>query len=216
MTALNGCTALDRGAVVAATGTVIGVEIGAAAGTGAPNGTLGYRRAEYAYVPANRGGSTADKMVNDVPNVIMELSYGGTLVQDGRIYQRLAVGTTAVQQAQASGMFLRDASGKLDPAALKVARERAATTMARAATLVDCVTHEDRVDREALARIVDRARTKVETKAAVEGYVDALGAVLTRPQLQAILAQSDLLAEALDRHVSNADCAEADDKESAQ
>ena len=50
--ALAGC-ASDH-AVIASTATTIGVEVSSNPTTGVPTGVLGYRRAEFAFVPTNR------------------------------------------------------------------------------------------------------------------------------------------------------------------
>ena len=83
--ALAGC-ASDH-AVLATTATTIGVELSSNTTTGAPTGVLGYRRAEFAFVPTNRSrqgeaAPDADQTPPDlsqVADVLMELSYGGTL-----------------------------------------------------------------------------------------------------------------------------------------
>jgi hypothetical protein len=97
-------------AVVAATGTIFGLEVSQNAASQTPQLKLGYNRAEIAIV-------SKEKFGDDVANVLMEFNYGGG--PSYSIYQRLAVGRTAVQQAGASAMFIKDASGNLSPEAAK-------------------------------------------------------------------------------------------------
>ena len=109
---LLGCKSQHH--VIAATGTIIGLEVGQSAATGSPAVKLGYDRAELAYVPTNRvahnGTATGSEVSTDV---LMELRYSNEGPNAG-IYQRLAVGRNAVQQAGASVMFAKDQTGKLD------------------------------------------------------------------------------------------------------
>jgi len=116
--------------VVAATGTVIGVEIDQNPATQTPQAKLGYNRGELAIVPTDRQVCSVPKDSTEVrcvpeggtaeavPDVLMELKYAGIfdLGQASGIYQRLAVGNTAVRQPGASLMFARNATGDLDPA----------------------------------------------------------------------------------------------------
>jgi hypothetical protein len=118
---LQGCES-NRHMVLAATGTNIGVEISQNPATQSPQAKLGYQRVELAIVPTNRSSqdtaSTSNSLQNgakDLADVVMELRYGGifdTGASSG-IYQRLAVGTTAVSQPGASLMFAKDADGKV-------------------------------------------------------------------------------------------------------
>ena len=119
---LSGC-ATNRHAVLAVTGTSIGVEIAQNPATQIPEARLGYQRMEVAIVPTNRSArdeaGEAPGGASNHANVLMELRYTG-IFQGGPssgIYQRLAVGTEAVRQPGAAALFLRDAEGKLDPAA---------------------------------------------------------------------------------------------------
>jgi hypothetical protein len=121
----QGCATSDH-AVLAATGTVIGVELSQNPATQVPQGKLGYNRAEFAYVPTNRNKSDeAGQSGNgaaDTAEVLMEIKYSDIFSSGSGIYQRLAVGKTAVSQAGAAYMFARDAEGKISPetaAALK-------------------------------------------------------------------------------------------------
>ena len=100
---LSGCESMPR-SVVAATGTNIGLEISQNPATQAPQMKLGYNRGEVALV----GEKAYD---DDVANVLMELRYGGSDDTHPGIYQRLAVGRTAVKQSGASFMFLKNPDG---------------------------------------------------------------------------------------------------------
>ena len=118
---LMGCTQ-NRHMVLAATGTNIGVEISQNPATQSPQGKLGYQRSELAIVPTNRStqddATTSNSLGNgaaDLADVVMELRYGGIfdVGPTSGIYQRLAVGKTAVQQPGASLMFAKNAGGEV-------------------------------------------------------------------------------------------------------
>jgi hypothetical protein len=129
---LNGCAATKDHYVIAATGTVIGVEIAQNPVNQSPQAKLGYNRSELAIVPTNRGlcvwNNTTSKWecsgpgpqgsggAKDSTDVLMELRYGGifSLGVGSVIYQRLAVGSTAVKQPGAAFMFAKDAQGSID------------------------------------------------------------------------------------------------------
>lgn len=98
---LTGCQAINHSYVVSGTGTVLGVQIAENPATQLYEAKFGYARAETALVPTNG------------PAVLMELRYGGIFSRSGGIYQRLAVGTDAVQQPGAAFMFAKDAAGNL-------------------------------------------------------------------------------------------------------
>jgi hypothetical protein len=121
---LSGCEKQGY-SVLAATGTVIGVEVSQNPATQSPQAKLGYNRAELAFVPTNRSGNkdaTGYKNgATDTGEVIMELRYGGIFDTGGSsgIYQRLAVGKTAVQQPGAKYMFAKDEDGTLSPEVAK-------------------------------------------------------------------------------------------------
>lgn len=104
--------------VIAATGTVIGVDFGQDASSGV-TGTLGYNRTELAIVPTNRSkGDEAGDSGNgaaDTADVLMELRYQNIFSGEGGIYQRLAVGKTAVIQPGAALMFARAPGESLNP-----------------------------------------------------------------------------------------------------
>jgi hypothetical protein len=113
-TLLAGC-ATDRENVLAVTGTVIGVQIHEKDTDKTPELKVGYARAEFAYVPTDKGsnGSAAHSA-----EVLMEINAQGNLglgtAYQGAIYQRLAVGKTAVSRPGAAFMMSKDNSGKLD------------------------------------------------------------------------------------------------------
>ena len=114
--ALASCANQSGNYVVAATGTVIGLEVAQGA-TGSPALKLGYDRAELAYVPTNRTENNGTVTGADqTADVLMELRYAGigSTSGDSGIYQRLAVGKNAVTQAGASVMFAKSANGTLD------------------------------------------------------------------------------------------------------
>jgi hypothetical protein len=117
---LAGC-AHGKHNVVAATGTSIGLEIAQNPSSQMYQAKLGYHRAELAIVPSNRSSSgTNDPSFGggaaDTTDVVMELNYANifSLSQSG-IYQRLAVGKTAVSQPGAAFMFAKGKDGNLDP-----------------------------------------------------------------------------------------------------
>ena len=107
----------NRHAVIAVTGTNIGLEISENPTNQMPQGKLGYQRTEIAIVPSNRSGgvdsgtSTAGHGAKDVTDVLMELKFSNifqSFREGGGIYQRLAVGENAVKQPGAAFMFARD------------------------------------------------------------------------------------------------------------
>ena len=111
---LGGCA--NQGySVIASTATTVGVGISQQPANGSVDATLGYKRAEFAFVPTNRNaGEVAGATGNgakDSGNVIMELRYSG--MSDSGIYQRLAVGDLAVQQAGATLMFAKGPDGNV-------------------------------------------------------------------------------------------------------
>lgn len=106
--------------VIASTATTIGVGISQQPTNGAIDATLGYKRAELAFVPTNRSANPdagdSGNGAKDTGNVIMELKYFGifsTGTESG-IYQRLAVGDVAVQEAGAALLFAKGPDGKVD------------------------------------------------------------------------------------------------------
>ena len=117
--------------VIASTGTVIGVEVAQNPANQSPHAKLGYNRSELALVPTSRPPCAIKSddssvicgeikgAVKDVPDVLMELRYGGIfdLGASSGIYQRLAVGQTAVSRPGAAFLFAKDSDGNLNPQA---------------------------------------------------------------------------------------------------
>ncbi|MEM9313086.1 MAG: hypothetical protein AAGA95_00540 [Pseudomonadota bacterium] len=112
----TGCVSNNGIAVLTTTGTTIGLSLGQDASGSGVETVLGYKRAEFAYVPTNRdGGEKAGNSgdgARDSANVLTELYYGGT--KESVIYQRLAVGDIAVARMGAAALFLRDNTGTVD------------------------------------------------------------------------------------------------------
>jgi hypothetical protein len=112
--------------VIASTGTVIGLEIAQNPTTQMYNAKLGYDRAELALVPSNRasgkkGDVSTGNGAADTTDVMMELHYANIFsLSSSGIYQRLAVGKTAVSQPGAAIMFAKGKDGQLDPEVAKV------------------------------------------------------------------------------------------------
>jgi hypothetical protein len=106
---LTGCATNNK--VLVATGTVIGVEIAENPATGLYQAKLGYNRGEIAIVPTTNGYT---------PDVLVELQYAGLFSRNGGIYQRLAVGPTAVAQPGAMAMFLKDSKGSINSNTVEV------------------------------------------------------------------------------------------------
>ena len=117
----------NRHAVIAVTGTNIGLDISQNPANQTPQAKLGYQRSEVAIVPSNRSGGVDPAGTNtygtgtvggasDVADVVMELKFSNIFSGifnpgSGGIYQRLAVGETAVEQPGAAFMFARDQKG---------------------------------------------------------------------------------------------------------
>src|SRR3972149_2998961 len=100
---LAGCSTQGY-SVIAATGTTIGVGISQNPTSGVVDATLGYKRAELAFVPTNRnGGKKAGdhfEGARDSANVIIDRQYRGICRSVGRcgFFRRLVVGDIAVAQ----------------------------------------------------------------------------------------------------------------------
>ncbi len=167
--------------VIAATGTVIGVEIAQDPKTQVPTAKLGYNRGELALVPTGRPrcvqkdddsldcGPSGGK-ASDSANVVMELRYGGifdTGASSG-IYQRLAVGSDAVKQPGASLMFIKNADGNVDPNA---AMALAALTSVQASETGDPLAQLACLNK-AYAAASQSDKTKYDEAAAGAGFAD--------------------------------------------
>lgn len=118
------CGCANQGySVIASTATTIGVGISQQPASGVLDATLGYKRAEVAFVPSNRNsGESAGSTGNgakDTGNVIMELRYSGIFSPDAAIYQRLAVGETAVAQNGTALLFAKGPDGKVDAESIR-------------------------------------------------------------------------------------------------
>lgn len=107
-----GCNTLHD-TVISSTATTLGVEISQNPATQLYQAKLGYCRAELAFVPTDRGQATNQiGGAASTGNVIMELSLRN-IFAGGGVYQRLAIGTTAVAQPGAAFMFAKDQNGQL-------------------------------------------------------------------------------------------------------
>ncbi len=113
----TGCTA-SRENVLAITSTVIGVQVHQKDADKTPELKVGYARQEFAFVPTDRG--TNGSSTNSA-EVLMEINAKGNFglgtAYQGGIYQRLAVGRTAVSQAGAAVMMAKDHGGNVTPEA---------------------------------------------------------------------------------------------------
>lgn len=122
---LGGCGTTPD-AIVTSTGTVIGIEGSQSPTNSSPAATIGYKRAEFAYVPiklrecTKEGGEeSCDERAFETPNVLMEL-YFKTLLQS-QLYQRLAIGEKAVAQDGAAIIFAKNADGTISTQAVAIA-----------------------------------------------------------------------------------------------
>jgi len=113
---LTGCQA-NKENVLAITTTVIGVQLHQKDADKTPELKVGYARTEFAFVPTDKGG---DGSSTNSAEVLMEINAQGNIAlgtaYQGGIYQRLAVGKTAVSQPGAWFMMSKDANGTLNPA----------------------------------------------------------------------------------------------------
>ncbi len=110
------CTTMKNPSVVAVTGTTIGLEVAQNSGTGTPEAALGYKRGEVAVVSEQKLMDGDGR--EDVANVVMELRYSNSGPNAG-IYQRLAVGRSAVSQKGAAFLFAKGVDGELTTEAAK-------------------------------------------------------------------------------------------------
>ncbi|HPM74232.1 MAG TPA: hypothetical protein PLA71_00755 [Saccharofermentans sp.] len=115
--------------IVTSTISGLGIDASFDPHTQVPHGRIGYIRSEAAIVPTNRkadgdtGGSVGGG-AKDAPNVLLEMNTGGifNLFTDSLIYQRLAIGETAVSQPGAVAMFLKNKDGAVDEKAVEAAK----------------------------------------------------------------------------------------------
>ncbi len=101
---LCGCGTIKSGYVVTVTGTALGIQLAQNQVSQMYEAKLGYVRAEVALVPTNG------------PPVLMELRYSGlfSFSSGSGLYQRLAVGSNACEQAGAALMFAKGPNGAID------------------------------------------------------------------------------------------------------
>ena len=127
---LTGCG--SQTCVIAESTTCIGLDATYDQQTQTPRGRMGYVRAELAIVPTNRTPDAAYEKgakdakqggqngAADTPEVLIEFNFANFFGfwKDQGIYQRMAVGKTAVQVSPY--MFMRDSNGQvnLSPEAL--------------------------------------------------------------------------------------------------
>lgn len=99
---VTSCTNLHS--VIATTQTGLGVSVSENPSTQLYELRFGFFRNEFTFVPGdtNHPGT--------VPDVLMELRYEN-IIKGGSLYQRLAVGSTAVSQPGATLLFAKDANG---------------------------------------------------------------------------------------------------------
>ena len=99
---LVGCAALKDKTVVT-TATVLGVSVAQNQGTGMYEAKLGYCRTEFVLTDTN---ST---------DILMEFKTSKLFsFTDGGIYQRLAIGKTAVGTSASTALFLKDKNGSVN------------------------------------------------------------------------------------------------------
>ena len=167
--------------VIAATGTVIGVEVSQHPANQTPQAKLGYNRAELAIVPSNRPTCVVkdDGSVNcgntngsaeETPDVLMELRYGGIfdLGESSGIYQRLAVGPNAVKQPGAALMFAKNADGSVDQKAANLLKESGLVILDARRPKIDAIAVE--VQDSSNPQLVDQSKLgALITKANLSG-----------------------------------------------
>lgn len=177
----------NRHAVIAVTGTNIGVEISQNPANQSPQAKLGYQRSEVAIVPSNRSGGiepagtgTVGHGASDVADVLMELKFSNIFsINTSGIYQRLAVGKTAVSQPGAAFMFARDQMGNLDSST--------AGAISRALQSITETDKEVLNARSPLTEVYNKLSGTIEKKdlfdkaAQAQGYADFESFVLNKP-----------------------------------
>jgi hypothetical protein len=182
--ALAGC-ASTKDSVVAATGTVLGVEVAQNPATQLYHAKLGYSRTELAFVPTDKGQTNGG--ANHTGDVIMELRMHN-LFSGGGVYQRLAIGNTAVSQPGASFMFAKGADGSLDP--------KTAEAVAESLKSIPTVDSQSTALKLPLAGAYEKAVDKAafDTAAKLKGY-SSFADFLSRPSLSVaqVLEMKDAL-----------------------
>ena len=179
---LVGCTNTQH-QVLAATGTVIGIDISQDPATGAPHAKIGYDRAELAVVPTNRSLCTKEKNsaepkctelqgsgAKDTTDVLMELRFKSafTFNGDAGIYQRLAVGAKAVGQPGAAFMLAKDASGELKPETARAvanaitAKELSGEQVKAVTKIGSIIANQDKADEAKLLKFFECAGNNPE------------------------------------------------------
>ncbi len=113
----QGCATRDS--VVASTATSLGLDIDQNPTTQAYHAKFGFNRGELAIVPTNKRSNATNSVpggsAKECADVIMELKYGSIFsLTSSSLYQRLAVGSGAVNQPGAALMFAKDSTGAID------------------------------------------------------------------------------------------------------
>ncbi len=117
--ATSGCHT-GKHTVIAYTTTGLGLDVSQNPSSGLYHARFGYIRNEVALIPSNRssenGESSTGKGAADTTDVVMEIRLDNIL-NGGGVYQRIAVGSTAVSQPGAAMLFSKNSDGQVDPAA---------------------------------------------------------------------------------------------------
>lgn len=165
-----GCTN-NKHYVIAATSTIIGVQVAQNTTSQAYEAKLGYNRSELALVPSNRASGKGDRTTgggaSDTTDVVMELNYGNIFsLSSSSIYQRLAVGKNGVSQPGAMFMFAKGKDGNLDP--------KVAESISRAIGSVPLVDADTTALKVPLAAAYKEAsdKTKFNAAAKAAGFKD--------------------------------------------
>lgn len=199
------CSCASRHAVIAVTGTNIGVEISQNPANQSPQAKLGYQRGEVAIVPSNRSGnveptsgtSTIGGGASDVADVLMELRYANIFsFNNAGIYQRLAVGKNAVKQPGAALMFAKDQKGEIDP--------QTAEAINNALSSIPETSEDVLKARAPLTKVYNTLKnTKMQVfdeAAKTQGYMDYENFVLNKPS-QPTLSQVNKVRQELEKDV---------------
>lgn len=167
---LCGCAA-TKNKVIVGTSTVLGFELAQNPATQFYQMRFGYGRGEIALVPTNG------------LDVLTEIQFKNVTGQGG-LYQRTAVGATAVKQSMF--MFARDASGRLDP--------QTADTVSRAMSTIPSNNASGTAAKVPIAEAYRQAtdKTKYDTVAQTLGYLSyeafLLNTSITADQVQTMRA----------------------------